>query len=1115
MDKIKKTPETIESIEILTKQGQNVLCDRSGGTLSPISWDILDCVLSKDVTIILAQGPLNLTPLISTIFAWYHKRDVLVGLPNKDFNKKYDNYTKTFFSLLYGSGGHYFFYKDVLWIKGELDDYNEELCNLTIETYPKHGDAIYKMKYDSQIKEELETGRCVAKPFVVFIPTQRIPAGVIGQKPVKYKNESYRLKQKQFDPGLVVLESVNEGSFDLERISSLIQNIRKMRKKLVVHFSWPYLRGLDDFLKQHVLQGDPKIAVFHLGKRLCLELQDDMQKPPSYAVPISLEGELWNTIYYPGKGTHLDYKIMLPPLANLDSELNEQAVSHFDSTNDNWQQGIREHIIFEKIQDPIAESIVRFPPVVDSFLYPSEIKIRSYRPEGNIVHITLQDYIAEKLGRGSTIRRLYGGLSSDLQRSRDLSYELRGLCTHSAASKKTLLQTYVLETLQTGIEAVYEQTIDGDIPRREINVVMLNLYPLLGSRGALLDSLSHLFDSVSCLLEQVVLPSVFIEGDKLRLKFEPELSCEFDNSIEVEDFGARNLARHVTSNREIPVAVDYSYQSNEAAIAVSLDLNSDYLEFDQRGSQGIKKKHMRPLTLYAASTKLGDNFKELSLRGLQTKRYPHLNKLHVTADLAVKTSAGTKESVVELNLTYLEPYQIKRLTREQITRSRLIIPGAIPFFTISDDALMICEHFDTLLLPFEQIVFFAYPGNNFKRLLKQIRSYNDIFSKEPTTASTIDLEFSLKHTTLLKGVSIFELADRSDDMEYKIEGDTAIDVAIRHDEMQSNSADDVEQLEITTLRAIWDRIRRSQKVDAAWGCDGTRIFSKISRKPQMFFRVVFGDNRIEDISFEAGSLLRKKIGTDFEICPIEELAEGDEILYIESAERESVDNYLLRDFMLQKEIQLEQILEPVTSLKLFYEVVRCIKASSACVPEKIASIYWLSDTQKTILFNTIQSLVQWRQETKTAKSLSQNGFYQLKSDHFWSDFLQFDELASIFSEGSSEVTYRKLYEIAKKAGMKLEQRSFGALCSSAIHEHKHYFFREEENLLALGKLLGHQELINSYEVVNELGKDIGTTLQLIGRCVARVSSGRSEALNQMDASIEDKLRKCRILSISF
>jgi len=73
-----------------------------------------------------------------------------------------------------------------------------------------------------------------------------------------------------------------------------------------------------------------------------------------------------------------------------------------------------------------------------------------------------------------------------------------------------------------------------------------------------------------------------------------------------------------------------------------------------------------------------------------------------------------------------------------------------------------------------------------------------------------------------------------------------------------------------------------------------------------------------------GTLIRKKNGEDYVLTQVDDLAEDDEILYIESIERESIDNFLLRDFVQEKGISLEQIFEPFYCLRLFYETLNSI-----------------------------------------------------------------------------------------------------------------------------------------------------------------------------------------------
>ena len=98
-------------------------------------------------------------------------------------------------------------------------------------------------------------------------------------------------------------------------------------------------------------------------------------------------------------------------------------------------------------------------------------------------------------------------------------------------------------------------------------------------------------------------------------------------------------------------------------------------------------------------------------------------------------------------------------------------------------------------------------------------------------------------------------------------------------------------------------------------------------------------------------------------------------------------------------------------------------------------------------------------------------------------------------------------------GLTYKPNSFKALCSTAINEQKHYSFHNENNLLALGRLLGHQDIIDNYQTINEKGVIIGTFLRQVGRSIKRVTSGNSEPFNEIDISIEGKIEKCTIIKI--
>ena len=1102
----------LSTIEIRDRLGQHLLFNKSGGNLSPLSVDIINSIFSKAVTIVLSQGALNLTPLISSAYARRFSGDVLIGLPHRMFDTLYEKYTTTFFSLLWRESTSDFIYRRVIWAKGELDEEKDELQYLNIKTYPKFGLPQYKKAYDKDIRQILKSGNH-NKPQIVCIPIRKaIPAGITGEKAVKYLDVSYR--DANFEPELIILESINDRPYSLDGISQLIKNVLNLQKKLVLHFSWPYLRGLEEFLSQEfILHGDTT-AVFHLGKRLCVELQKQMKKPPVFAAKQSLENDLWDTIYYPNPEKQLDFKIFVTPSANLPRHPNEDELQSCRGPSDDWVTSIRERIKFERILDPMVENILLFPPIIDSFLCPSEITIRSRLPVGPRF-VPLLDYVSDKMSSESSVYGLYRGLSSEMQKCRDLSNQVLGLHTNFAVSKKTLLHLYILKKVQAGIDELRNRLDEKNAAPIKINLLILNLYPFLGSRRALLDSLVRLFESIGFAREKLDLPNIFKQGQDYALSIRGDIKFVFEQASS-HRFNIEDVAQSIT-RRPIPITASFLQQKDDQSdIVIALDLGSEFFEFDQSNNKSVvRETFLSPLVVYSARVLSNGHFEEFSLQNVNIKETQHLNRLRVEFDVSLKTPAISRKQKIELEISYVELEHIKNLSRDEILKTQLLIPGAIPFHTITDDKIMICEHFDSLLLPFKEIVFFAYPGNNLKRLLRQIRSYLALFSTHANRISNIDLQFSLKHTEKLTKVVAPLPPAAAEDFEYQIQGDTAIDIAIRQDLIDQAFTDEEEQSEIITLKQIWDKIRQKPSESEAWNYDGSSISAKIERE-QVYLCVEYDDGSSESISFDGGTLLRKKMETGFEIYSIEEVCPGDSILYIQATERESVDNFLLRDYAIQKDIQLEQILEPIICLKLFYEAGKAVTVADFPKIESLDSLYWLDNAQKSRLFNTLQFLQKTRYLLEVELTLPETSDIEdALRENFWASFLGMDELIDIFDQGFPELTYSKLYAIAAKAGIDLAKDSFSALCSTALQEQKHYFFRDNEDLLALGKLMGHEELIDNYYARNELGKKLGTTLQIIGRCVARVASGRSDPYNEMDCSIENKLRIGTVRRVSF
>ena len=136
------------------------------------------------------------------------------------------------------------------------------------------------------------------------------------------------------------------------------------------------------------------------------------------------------------------------------------------------------------------------------------------------------------------------------------------------------------------------------------------------------------------------------------------------------------------------------------------------------------------------------------------------------------------------------------------------------------------------------------------------------------------------------------------------------------------------------------------------------------------------------------------------------------------------------------------------------------------------------------------------------------------TNNIWFDQLSSNQLTQIFTDGRNQITYEKLFRLAHSIGLTLAKDTFKQYCSFAINEHQHYYFKNNRDLYALGCLMGHFDIINNYQIINSQGKDLGTILQIIGCSISRVTRGRSDQFNEMDASIEGKVQRCTIISIT-
>ena len=1078
-----------------------ILDEKNGNKLSPISLSILDSVISNKITIIFSQGPLNLSPIISCVFAFQKQRDILIGIPKTRFNESFDKSIDIYFSLMYKKmidsmpSASFYFYNDMLWCKGSINEETNELTNIDVTIRPKYGDRRYKEKYESIVNEKLKNGVFQTIPKIVSIPIADItPASMMGEKPLKFKKDDYKLNN--FNPGLIIYESLNERYYNFNNLIELINKSKKSDVKLVLHFSWPYLKGLSAFLEK--IKDVDDIKIVHLGKRLCIESQNEFKKPPSNIIPLSLEGDLWD-LYYP-ENTSINFKIILPALSTSDNSLSSTDVAYCDWPFDSRVWDIREHLKY-KNTDKVEQNILKFPSIFDSFLSPSEIK-RRCKKNGMWTTLPIGDSFSTNTNESSRAVGIFKGLCSDIEKCRDVSYEFRNLYTTSTISKKTLFQTFMVGKINQFCDVNDTLSKSESIP--SISIIVANLHPYLATQSSFSESINYLVNSIKSMVEETLFPILINKENEVII----EVAAHNGHKIEEVVFkdgtiqeSYIKMTKKIFSENHPQLDLRIFNKDTSLRIMVKTREPIEYSEFNRKSST-IEKRFCKGLVLYDAVIKDNGSFIENKVSNISFDRT--YKNLIVNVELGFRTDKGNSKNTYEMQILYTDLSKIQELPHELVQHSELLIPGPIPFHTISGEDILISHGYDALLLPFKKVVFFAYPGSNFKQLLRQIDLYNNLISENQTNIAKRDLLFSIEHTNKSHRFKVPPKPHFNETQEKKSEMDTPLDTAFRQELLDDSNVDEFERDEIKSLIDIWNTIEKSTHQQSQ-----PHSFKHQSSKEHMEFCVEYKTGEYASdrnvISFPIDTLIRKKYDGEYILIPVNELSEGDRIFYIKSKERESIENYLLRTLLNEEELSLEKILEPLTSLKIFYETLKSLNIMKDYDESQMKKIDWLSIDQKKSLFNLLRILLNNDLLTseEDRKLLILNGIWKNVTS---------ERLIEIFNEGSKTLTQIKLFNLAKEMGLTYKQNSFKALCSTAINpEQKHYSFQNENNLLALGCLLGHQNIIDNYQTINEKGVIIGTFLRQVGRSIKRVTSGNSEPFNEIDISIEGKIEKCTII----
>ncbi|SES91203.1 hypothetical protein SAMN04488587_1532 [Methanococcoides vulcani] len=1035
-----------------------------------------------------------MSALASCLFAYDSKSDVLIGTSRFQFNESFNKSTDVYFSLMYKKlvnglqSSSLYFYHDVLWCKGIIDEDTNEITEFEVSKRPKYGTRKYKNEYDSNVSNNLSNGNFQTMPKIVSIPITDIsPASVISEKTIKFEKDNYQLNN--FNPKLIIYESINERKYNFENLIRLINRSCEMDTKLVLHFSWPYLKGLASFLDK--IKDNNEINIIHLGKQFCLESRNRFEKPPSSIVNLSLEGDLWD-LYYP-ENTSLLYSIILPPLNTSSNYISKDDIIQWDWPLDVQLKNIRDHLNTEKIEKK-ERNLISFPPMLNSFLLPSEIKTSCIK-NGSWMTLPIDQIFSTTMKEKNHSVSTFCGLCSELNNSRDIGYEFRNLFSTSAISKRTLFQSYIVETLNKGLEINNPKT---DVNDSNKSILVANLYPYLATQSSFIDSILYLVKSMKNLLNAQNIPKLMYKNSELYLIFGDKSKVLIYQQGLFQRSSTKKLKKMFASSSII--RLETYYENNEFKVIISTKNSVRYLRYNEDVKRACRDT-FDSFVLYNLTVQKNGSFYEKTVLNIDfdQKFNKFQNSLKLNVELQYRDRDARSKSLHELDILYCKLSKMLTLPIGLIQNTELLIPGPLPFHTVSDNDILISQGYDSLLLPFKKVTFFGYPGANFKQLLYQISLYDALLSEKRTIISDKDLSFSVNNTSESKRFQLPSTQNSFVDNANEINDDSPIDTLIRDEILSSFGNNDLEKDEIRTIQDLWTELK--------WKSNTEGIQNSVEShacKEQIEFLVKYDTDETGTISFPINTLIRKKVSDDYILLPVDELVEGDLIFYIQGVERESIENYLLKTLMSEDEMALEAILEPLVNLKTFYDVLNSLDYRKKYDETKMKRLYWLSLQQKENLFNLVGFLLD-------KKCLSEEEFNNLFFNSIWNEIGP-EKVLDIFSEGNNKITKKKLYSLAMELGLvSYKEASFKVLCSARINEQKHYSFHNVNNLLVIGKLIGNSDVIENYQFINKKGSLIGRFLRMFGFSLRRVASGNSRLSDPIDDAISEKLKKCLII----
>lgn len=505
-----------------------------------------------------------------------------------------------------------------------------------------------------------------------------------------------------------------------------------------------------------------------------------------------------------------------------------------------------------------------------------------------------------------------------------------------------------------------------------------------------------------------------------------------------------------------------------------------------------------------------------SIIKIDIEKNPSGKLFEVKMSIKKNHEMNTFQKKVSISLASIDELY-RNITGYDYKDTTLLLPGPLPLLRFDTEFPILSEGVDLFLRPFKKIVIFVNPGENFVRAREQVATITSFLYEDKGNAITAkDLLISRKLNNshklsdridlLLQKQSLLRKANSIEKpTEDKPDFEETLEDAIRDEFIENESKIDPEGYK--SLRDIWSSISKNKTrvTSTTSGYDNAEEF--------LLIRVIYDrSNTVEDIPIRKGSYVRLVDDEDSESVLVEKLQSGQKIAYLKSDTRESIDNFFIRNYSDYSGITVEQVYEPFRCLEIFYATLSSVNFLKDYTKSDFENLYWLSETERYQVYEDIKFLMQIEK--------TENFSLEVFREHFrnsvnWNALsLQTDDVLVRLKKAFTStptVSLKNLYELAVAFGLIYDFNSFKLLVSTLSSGQNKYFFLDENNLLVLARLLNYARVQNNYEDLTDAGKNIRTVLQLVGKSLRRVMSGRTRYLSDMDILIEQKVMICTIL----